>query len=37
LEAERAGKAPLVVLEATHQKALKYTTMQLLQKYEALV
>ncbi|MFT6795044.1 MAG: hypothetical protein ACJART_000175 [Maribacter sp.] len=37
LEAERAGKAPLVVLEATHQKALKYTTMQLLQKYEAVV
>ena len=37
LEAERAGKAPLVVLEATHQKALEYTTLELLQKYEALV
>jgi uncharacterized protein (DUF2237 family) len=37
LEAERAGKAPLVVLEATHQKALDYTTLELLQKYEDVV
>ncbi len=37
LEAERAGKAPFVVLEATHQKALNYTTLGLLKKYEALV
>lgn len=37
LEAERAGKAPFVVLEATHQKALDYTTLDLLQKYEAAV
>jgi len=37
LAAERAGKAPLVVLEATHQKALDYTTLALLQKYEAPV
>ncbi len=37
LEAERAGKAPFVVLEATHKKALEYTTLELLQKYEALV
>ena len=37
LEAERAGKAPWVVLEATHQKALDYTTLGLLKKYEALV
>jgi uncharacterized protein (DUF2237 family) len=37
LEAERAGKAPFVVLEATHQKALDYTTLELLQKYEAVV
>ncbi len=37
LEAERSGNAPFVVLEATHQKALDYTTLELLQKYEALV
>ncbi len=37
LEAERAGKAPFVVLEATHQKALEYTTLELMQKYEAVV
>ncbi|CAM4262928.1 DUF2237 family protein [Zobellia nedashkovskayae] len=37
LEAERAGKAPFVVLEATHQKALEYTTLKMLRKYEALV
>lgn len=34
LEAERAGKAPRVVLEATHKKALDYTTLALLKKYE---
>ena len=37
LEAERAGKAPFVVLEATHQKALDYTTLALFQKYEAAI
>ena len=37
LEAERLGKAPFVVLEATHQKALDYTTLELLKKYEVLV
>jgi uncharacterized protein (DUF2237 family) len=37
LEAERIGKAPFVDLEATHQKALDYTTIELLKKYEALV
>ncbi len=37
LEAERSGKAPFVVLEATHQKSLEYTTLEILQKYEALV
>ena len=37
LEAERAGKAPFVVLEATHQKALEYTTLELLKKYKVLV
>jgi hypothetical protein len=34
LEAEKAGKAPWVVLEATHKKALDYTTLALLKKYE---
>jgi hypothetical protein len=34
LEAERAGKAPFVILEATHEKALEYTTLELLKKYE---
>lgn len=37
LEAERAGKAPFVVLEATHQKALDYTSLELLIKYKAVV
>jgi len=37
LEAERIGKAPFVVLESTHKKALEYTTLELLQKYEAAV
>ena len=37
LEAERNGKAPFVVLESTHSKALKYTTLKLLQKYEVVV
>lgn len=36
LEAERAGKAPFIVLEATHEKALDYTTLEMLKKYEAL-
>lgn len=34
LEAEKAGKAPPIILEATHLKTLKYTSLQLLQKYE---
>ncbi len=37
LEAESAGKAPFVVLEATHKKALEYTTLELLQKYKVVV
>ncbi len=36
LEAERVGKAPFVVLEATHLKALDYTTLELLKKYKAV-
>ena len=34
LEAEKAGKAPLIILEATHLKTLQYTSLELLQKYE---
>ncbi|MFT6048452.1 MAG: hypothetical protein ACI9KI_000172 [Patiriisocius sp.] len=34
LEAEKAGVAPPIVLEATLDKALKYTTLALLKKYE---
>ena len=34
LEAEKAGKAPFLVLEATHIKSLQYTTLELLKKYE---
>lgn len=33
LEAERAGKAPLLILEATHEKSLKYTSLEKLQEY----
>jgi uncharacterized protein (DUF2237 family) len=37
LEAERAGKAPFVFLEATHKKVLEYTTLEVLKKYEVVV
>lgn len=37
LEAESEGKAPFVILEATHKKALEYTTLEVLQEYEAIV
>lgn len=33
IEAEKAGVAPPVVLEATHEKTLEYTTMETLLKY----
>ena len=33
LEAENEGKAPPIILKATHQKALNYTTIKILQKY----
>lgn len=33
LQAEKAGKAPKIVLEATHSKALYYTTLEILQAY----
>jgi uncharacterized protein (DUF2237 family) len=33
LEAEKAGKAPKVVLSSTDDKALDYTTLDLLKKY----
>jgi uncharacterized protein (DUF2237 family) len=34
LQAEKAGKAPPIILEATHEAALKYTSLELLKKYE---
>ena len=36
LEAEKLGIAPPVVLESTGEKALEYTTLELLKKYEAV-
>jgi hypothetical protein len=33
LQAEKAGKAPSIILEATHIKSLEYTSLELLQKY----
>ena len=33
LEAEKAGKAPNIILEATHEKTLQYASLELLQKY----
>ncbi len=35
LEAEKAGVAPKINLKATNKKALEYTTLQLLEQYEA--
>ncbi len=35
IEAEEAGKAPLVVLEATHQKALEYCSFESLLEYKS--
>ncbi len=34
LEAVKVGKAPKIVLEATHEKALEYTTLEVLKSYE---
>ena len=34
LEAEKQGKAPKVILEATDKKALQYTTLEKLKSYE---
>ena len=34
LEAERVGKAPNILLEATHEKALQYVSLEILRKYE---
>jgi len=33
LEAEKAGKAPNIILEATHEKTLQYASLELLKKY----
>ena len=34
LEAAKAGKAPNIILEATHQKALQYTSIDVLKNYK---
>ncbi|MFS4492658.1 DUF2237 family protein [Maribacter sp. 2308TA10-17] len=34
LEAEKAGKAPKIRLESTHEKALEYTSIEKLQEYK---
>jgi uncharacterized protein (DUF2237 family) len=36
LEAEKAGVAPPVILEATHEKALEYTSLEKLKAYSYL-
>ncbi len=36
LQAEKMGVAPPIVLEATSYKALKYTSIDLLKRYEAI-
>jgi len=33
IEAEKAGKAPSLVLEATHEKTLEYASLEMLVKY----
>jgi len=33
LQAEKAGKAPYILLEATHKKTLEYTSLDMLTKY----
>jgi hypothetical protein len=33
LQAEKAGKAPFIILEATHIKSLQYTSLEVLKKY----
>tara|TARA_B100000242_G_scaffold196183_1_gene141696 strand:+ start:52 stop:423 length:372 start_codon:yes stop_codon:yes gene_type:complete len=33
IEAQRVGKAPKLILEATHEKTLEYVTLDLLVKY----
>jgi uncharacterized protein (DUF2237 family) len=34
IQAEKAGVAPKVILEATHMNALKFTTLEVLRRYE---
>ena len=36
IEAEKAGKAPKLILDATHEKTLEYTKLDLLVKYAFL-
>ena len=37
LEAEKAGKAPHIILEATHKKTLQYTSLALLKQYAVVL
>lgn len=37
LQAEKSGVAPPIVLESTLQKALEYTSIELLKRYEAIL
>ncbi|SHI43747.1 DUF2237 family protein [Aquimarina spongiae] len=37
LEVERVGKAPNILLEATHAKALQYVSLEVLRKYEFVI
>ncbi|MFD2564310.1 DUF2237 family protein [Aquimarina rubra] len=37
LQAKKAGKAPLIILESCHQKALEYTDMETLLEYKYTV
>ena len=36
LQAEKAGKAPQIILNATHEKTLEYASLELLQEYAFL-
>lgn len=33
LQAEKVGKAPFVILEATHEKSLQFTSIKVIEKY----
>tara|TARA_E500000331_G_C17139714_1_gene662159 strand:+ start:346 stop:708 length:363 start_codon:yes stop_codon:yes gene_type:complete len=37
IEAEKSGKAPKLILEATHEKTLEYTSLEILVKHAFIV